>query len=198
MKGRTPTKKESDYMDLIRDMGCIVCILENKGHTPPQIHHIDGKTKPDAHMRAIPLCYCHHMADQQQPKNELYTSRHPHKSRFEERYGSEAWLLEQTQKHLEAYKLNQEYSLSRKYAKRVDDNQKEIVKLLRSIPGVTVALDHDDIFVGYRGNNYWYEIKNKNGKNRKQESQKKLEREWQGHYRIVHSIDQILEDIKIT
>jgi len=103
MKGRTPTAEEKDYMDGIREMGCIVCLLEKNQHTPPQIHHIDGKTKPDAHMKTLSLCYYHHMADQNDPKSPLYTSRHPNKQRFEERYGNEDWLLEQTKKHLEAY-----------------------------------------------------------------------------------------------
>jgi hypothetical protein len=85
----------------------------------------------------------------------------------------------------------------------VDNNQKDIVKALRAIPGVTVAVDKDDIFVGRNGFNFWYEIKNpeqanKSGKvydSAKKDSQKRLEKEWKGHYKIVSNIDEILEDL---
>ena len=96
MKGRTPTAQEQDWMDDIVQLGCIVCWLEQDINTPPQIHHTDGKTKPEAHMRTIPLCYHHHMADQQNPPHTAYTSRHPNKKAFEERHGTEEYLLEQT------------------------------------------------------------------------------------------------------
>lgn len=91
-----------------------------------------------------------------------------------------------------------------RYSARTDENQKEIVKELRRIPGVKVEVDHDDIFVGYKGRNFWYEIKNteelskKTGKikeSAKKDSQKELEKSWTGHYEIVWSLDQILEEI---
>jgi len=91
-------------------------------------------------------------------------------------------------------------------AKKIDSNQRDIVALLRSLPGVTVALDHDDIFIGYKGKNFWYEIKNpdtvskKTGKileSAKKDSQKKLEREWKGHYKIVSNVYEILDDMGI-
>ena len=44
-------------------------------------------------------------------------------------------------------------------AARIDANQPAIVKALRDIAGVTAYLDVDDILVGYKGVNYWYEIK---------------------------------------
>jgi len=91
-------------------------------------------------------------------------------------------------------------------AARIDSNQPEIVKALRKIPGVTVHLDMDDILVGYKGVNYWYEIKDpeklfkKDGTFNKGEikpSQVKLIDGWMGHYKIVWSLDMILEDIGI-
>ena len=91
-------------------------------------------------------------------------------------------------------------------AARVDDNQSDIVEALRSIPGVTVELGHDDIFVGYKGVNYWFEVKRadliskKTGAlipSAKKQSQKRLEKEWRGHYKIVTSLDEILGDIGI-
>lgn len=93
--------------------------------------------------------------------------------------------------------------MPRRRADRIDENQPDIVKLLLTIPGVSVEVGHDDILVGYRGQNFWYEIKNpdvanKQGKVResaKKDSQKELEKSWTGHYRIVTTIDEILEDI---
>ena len=91
--------------------------------------------------------------------------------------------------------------------KKVDANQPELVKALRKITGVTVQLDIDDILVGYKGRNYWYEIKDpekvfkKDGTFNKGEikpSQTKLLAEWKGHYKIVWSLDMILDDIGIN
>ena len=91
-----------------------------------------------------------------------------------------------------------------RFAANIDKNQPEIVKELRKIPGVQVELNHDDILVGYNGMTFWYELKNedsvskKTGKIRqsaKKESQIKLENEWTGHYRIVSSLQEILDDL---
>lgn len=83
-------------------------------------------------------------------------------------------------------------------AAKVDANQSGIVKALRQINGVTVELNHDDILVGYKGLTYWFEIKNINGKNKKQDSQIKLEKEWKGHYLIVSCVDEILSEIGLS
>ena len=79
-------------------------------------------------------------------------------------------------------------------AAKVDANQPEIVDNLRKL-GYTVEVNHDDILVGHKGRTFWYEIKNVDGRNRKQEGQEKLEKEWKGHYKIVSSLDEILEEI---
>lgn len=89
-------------------------------------------------------------------------------------------------------------------AARIDDNQNDIVSALRKLEGVQVELNHDDILVGYNGFNFWFEIKNervvskrthKVKESAKKDSQKRLENEWAGHYRIVWKLEQILEDI---
>lgn len=93
-----------------------------------------------------------------------------------------------------------------RYSARTDDNQKDIVEALRKM-GFSVYVDVDDIFVGHKGFNFWYEIKDpkhvskKTGlinESAKKEDQKKLEKEWKGHYKIVSSLDEILEDINIV
>ncbi|TET61418.1 MAG: hypothetical protein E3J47_05170 [Candidatus Stahlbacteria bacterium] len=96
--------------------------------------------------------------------------------------------------------------MKRRYAARTDTNQSSIVEALLKIPGVSVETDHDDIFVGFRNINYWYEIKNsdvvskKTGKvyeSCKQDGQKTLEKTWNGHYKIVSSLNEILIDMGI-
>lgn len=91
-----------------------------------------------------------------------------------------------------------------RYSAKIDANQPEIVKQLRQL-GYTVQTGVDDILVGAKGKTFWFEIKdpekalNKNGTYRSgaiKDSQKKLSNEWKGHYRIVHSLQQILDEIK--
>jgi len=92
-----------------------------------------------------------------------------------------------------------------RYAKKVDANQPEIVKQLRQL-GVSVELDHDDILCGWQGASYWFEIKSPDcvskttGKvlaSKKKACQIELEQSFKGHYRIVSSIDEILDDMGI-
>jgi|TARA_R110000850_G_scaffold206196_1_gene332438 hypothetical protein len=91
MKGRTPTVEEKKWMSAISDFGCVVCKKFLGVTSPAEIHHIDGKTKPEAHFNSIPLCYLHHRAGED---NERFTSRHPSKAKFVERYGAEHDLRE--------------------------------------------------------------------------------------------------------
>lgn len=91
-------------------------------------------------------------------------------------------------------------------AAKIDTSQTEIVKALRSIPGITVELGHDDILCGYKGRTFWFELKSesavskKTGKvleSAKKQSQKNLEATWTGHYAIVSSLDEILREVGI-
>ena len=93
MRGRTPNKEERDWMDQASRLGCIVCKLYLECDTPAEIHHLDGKTKPMAHLKSIPLCFRHH---REGANNDLYVSRHPYKHEFEDRYGTQEELLKQT------------------------------------------------------------------------------------------------------
>jgi len=96
--------------------------------------------------------------------------------------------------------------MSRRYQHdNTDNNQPEIVRALRKIPGLSVETGHDDIIIGYKGRNYWYEIKNpaevkKDGtpvkrKNKTYDKQMNLQANFTGHYAIVTTVDQILEEI---
>ena len=94
-----------------------------------------------------------------------------------------------------------------RFAKRTDANQAEIVAQLRSIPGVTVEVGHDDILVGRNKITYWIELKNPEtvSKTKKsvrdsaiKKSQKKIRAEYTGHYAICWTLEQILQEIGIT
>lgn len=90
---------------------------------------------------------------------------------------------------------------------RADENEPAIIKALLQISGVTVEKGHDDILVGYKGKTYWYEIKdpakvfNKDGSFKKgaiKPSQERIRDTFTGHYKIVWSLDMILEDMGIV
>jgi hypothetical protein len=92
-------------------------------------------------------------------------------------------------------------------AARTDDNQREIVKQLRSIPGVTVHTGVDDILVGRNGKNYWIELKDPEKVLKKtgglkagtmKKSQIKLKAEWKGQYLVAWTLEQILQEIGVT
>jgi len=91
-------------------------------------------------------------------------------------------------------------------AQRTDDNQADIVKALRDIPGVSVDVGHDDILVGYEGKTYWFEIKHPSAvspltgfvrPSEKTQTERNRETYWEGHYSIVWSFEQILDEIGI-
>ena len=91
-----------------------------------------------------------------------------------------------------------------RYAAKIDKNQPEIVEALRKIPGVKVQVGMDDILVGYKKKNYWFEIKEPETvskvtgqvqESKIKPSQHKLREHWTGHYSIVWDINQILAEI---
>ena len=95
-------------------------------------------------------------------------------------------------------------SMPRRRADKVDANQGEIVDALRRIPGLSVETGKDDILIGYKGRTYWYEIKTpdtvspRTGQVRPSEitdAERKLLETWPGHYRIVWTVEQILDEV---
>lgn len=94
--------------------------------------------------------------------------------------------------------------MPRRRADRTDSNQLGIVKELRR-QGYSVVPDMDDILVGHNGKTYWYEIKTEDCRSKKtglildskiKPSQHELLRTYKGHYKIVTSWQEIVEDIK--
>lgn len=93
MKGRTPNKREREWMNKIGNFGCIVCYNNGIGDTPVSIHHIDGRTKKGAHYLTIPLCGLHH-------QGEYGIGIHSGRAEWERRYGTQMELLSQCYKLL--------------------------------------------------------------------------------------------------
>lgn len=92
MKGKTPTIEEKSLWDrLAREVGCIACRLDGRINTHVSIHHIDGRTKPDAHKLVLPLCAGHH---QDGTGATGLIAVHPWKKRFENMYGKQLLLLD--------------------------------------------------------------------------------------------------------
>jgi hypothetical protein len=93
MKGRTANKEEKRHLDRVCALGCIVCLEFMELESPAEPHHLDGKTKPGAHKRAIGLCPPHHRIP-----GDGYATRHGPGRRagqaiFEQTYATEEWLL---------------------------------------------------------------------------------------------------------
>ena len=87
-----------------------------------------------------------------------------------------------------------------RYAKRVDSNQSKIVAILRQI-GASVVITSGlgfgfpDLIVGYRGINYFFEIKDED----KPPSKRKLtpdqcifRAEWQNQYHVILNADEAI------
>jgi hypothetical protein len=96
MKGKAPTKAEKQFHDRVASLGCIACKKENFFNPWVSIHHIDGRTKPGAHMKVLPLCGPHH----QDSGDSRFISVHPWKARFEFKYGTQEDLLAEIMKEL--------------------------------------------------------------------------------------------------
>lgn len=98
MKGRNPTAAEQRFMSDIASLGCLACAKD--GNTNPWIslHHIDGRTKPGAHMKVIGLCGPHHQQDDTDPMGRIAV--HPNKARFEAKYGTQYELLADAKREL--------------------------------------------------------------------------------------------------
>jgi len=60
LKGRAPTAAERVVMDALGKLPCVACLQHGKESPLISLHHIDGRTKPGAHLLQIPLCVYHH------------------------------------------------------------------------------------------------------------------------------------------
>ena len=90
MRGKKPTAEEKRFHDKIASLGCIACYLDGRYMEEVSIHHIDGRTKPGAHMKVLGLCAGHHQDGTGIPG---LTAVHPWKARFEKKYSKQSEIL---------------------------------------------------------------------------------------------------------
>jgi len=90
-------KADKERYQKLSELGCIVCKLFEGEWSPIDVHHIEGRTK-DGNQKTIGLCFYHH---REGSNCESHVSRHPWLSEFEARYGTEQYLLEETNKLLD-------------------------------------------------------------------------------------------------
>lgn len=93
------TKDERRHLSDVADLGCVVCRNLGFGDTPAEVHHIrtgQGMSQRASHYETIPLCPYHH-------RHGGDDAVHGNRRRFEERYGTEKKLLEQTLIDLKTY-----------------------------------------------------------------------------------------------
>ena len=91
------TKADSARLAAISDMSCIVCRQEGYD-TPAEPHHLVQAGRRLGHQYTVPLCFNHHRSGL---RTAEVVSRHPHKTEFERRYGSEQTLLDIVNMELE-------------------------------------------------------------------------------------------------
>lgn len=102
MKGRAVNKKEKAYHDaLVSIVGCIACRHDGNVNHYCSIHHIDGRTKPGAHMNVLSLCAGHHQKGTGIPG---LIAVHPDKAMFEAKYGKQSELQAECNRILELEK----------------------------------------------------------------------------------------------
>lgn len=91
MKGRAPTAEQKRFHDLLcRVIGCAASWLDGFHDPVCSIHHIDGRTKADAHWLVLPLSAGNHQDGTGAPGR---IAVHPWKKRFEDRYGKQLDIL---------------------------------------------------------------------------------------------------------
>jgi hypothetical protein len=96
---RAPTAAERAWMDWIVSIGCIACRLDSMPPRPTAVHHILRGGVRMGHLHTLGLCDPgHHQGGE--PLGLI--SRHPWKQQFEQRYGTEAELLEILRKEYSA------------------------------------------------------------------------------------------------
>lgn len=91
LKGRAPTAAEQRFMDQAGQQPCMACEIDGWKNLFISLHHIDGRTKPGAHFKVLPLCPQHHQQDDGDPRQRV--SVHGRKATFTARYGTEQELL---------------------------------------------------------------------------------------------------------
>ncbi|WP_318491932.1 Ref family recombination enhancement nuclease [Photobacterium leiognathi] len=88
LKGRSPSAEEKQIMNAIGQLPCICCMLHGRHSPIISLHHLDGRTKPWAHAKVLPLCAYHHDT----PVNSEFEDLIPYHAKGKEG-GRKAWEL---------------------------------------------------------------------------------------------------------
>lgn len=92
------TKAEREHLSKVAEIGCIVCLNENYGQSPAEIHHIrsgQGMAQRASNYEVIPLCPIHH-------RNGGHgVAVHAGIETWQERFGTEVELLNQVKEMLQ-------------------------------------------------------------------------------------------------
>lgn len=91
------TKAEREHLSKVAEIGCIVCLNENHGQSPAEIHHVrtgKGMGQRATNYEVIPLCPLHHRS------GGYGVAFHAGSKVWQERYGSEESLLNQVKEML--------------------------------------------------------------------------------------------------
>lgn len=90
MKGRSVSTEQRRFHDVLAsEIGCCACAKDGMFTPRISIHHISGRTKPNAHWLVLGLCGPHH----QDAGIPGVIAVHPWKARFEAKYGAQRDLL---------------------------------------------------------------------------------------------------------
>lgn len=92
------SKAEEDRMNRVSALGCIVCKAFYGVYSPAHIHHLTGIKYRGIGMKSkkyIPLCPTHH-----QNGNDEHPSIHGQPKLFNQKFGSQEFLLGYTDKFI--------------------------------------------------------------------------------------------------
>ena len=92
------------------------------------------------------------------------------------------------------------YRMTPRWDAKVDANQAEIVEALRAVGASVVVLSRvgqgcADLSAGFRGSNYFLEVKTDSGKLTPAELE--FQQLWRGHYAIVRTPEEALQAIGV-
>lgn len=105
LKGRPYNAQEKRLAAKLASIGCICCINQGwvNAHSSHEtglqfisLHHVEGRTKPWAHAKVLPLCHYHHQTEA--PANapaDLFPLHGNAKTRWEQVNGTQTALLDQ-------------------------------------------------------------------------------------------------------
>jgi hypothetical protein len=94
MQSRKADKEEKIWLNLIAQLPCIVCdFYYCETDSPAETHHLEGKTKPKAHLKTIRLCHKHHRVKDNNNPQRWVSLHGDGKNKFKKRYMDLAILL---------------------------------------------------------------------------------------------------------